>query len=168
MISLLPSSPASDTNGAFAIIALIADPVASKARLDELVAQAKANEESLAAANEAQKAAAADRAKAKDTLDSANQVLSNLVATNRARAERLTAREADLGDASAALRDRAAALDLAEKNSQQDLGARETAVAARETEVEALITKASVDAAAAATARAELERKLSQLKALAS
>lgn len=57
MISLLPNTTPSDTNGAFAVLALLSDPKAAKKRLEELVQHAKGAQEVLTAAQQTQIAA---------------------------------------------------------------------------------------------------------------
>jgi uncharacterized protein (DUF3084 family) len=54
MISLTPNSTPQDTNGAFAVLAVISDPAAAKKRLAELIDASKEFEAALKAAQEAE------------------------------------------------------------------------------------------------------------------
>lgn len=162
MISLMPTVSAQDTNGALAIVAMISDPAASKARLAELVAQAQANEKSTAEAIAAQKKAASDKAEAERIKEQASESL----AASQAAAADLAKKTTEHAALAESLSQREAAITAAELAAKNDLHDRETAIANRETETKAKFDKASADAAEAAKMRTDYEKKLTQLKAI--
>jgi hypothetical protein len=126
-----------------ALLKILADPVAHKARLDELVGQEKSTREQIAALN----AMAADTRR----LHSAAEA-TNIVSTNRKAA--LDAREAELDT-------RAAALEMTEATrSHQSLQRREAACLTRENVVAQAEKRLAKD-------RADLAGKSASIKGLA-
>jgi hypothetical protein len=163
MISLGSTGSAQDTGGAFALIALVSDPAGAKARLEELVAQAQANEKSLANAMEAQKKADADRVEADALLRQAN----DLVAAAQSAAADLAKKISDSAALDYSLSEREAAVAASELESKNSIRDRESAMAKLEAQTKALLYKATADADASAEMRAEYEAKLKKLKELA-
>jgi hypothetical protein len=139
--------PITDLHGAYddlsRLLAVIADPVQTKQRLDELIAQEAAAKEQIAALNE--------MAGETRRLNSAAQA-TTIVLNNRKTA--LDAREADLDT-------RAQALELTEgTRSHKALQRREAAVQARE-------EAAAREEKRLATVKTDLEGKLEKIKHLA-
>jgi hypothetical protein len=140
-----PSSPITNLhgNGADELLAILADPVLHKARLDELIVQEKAAKEQIAALNEM----------AGDTrrLHTAAQA-ATIVSNNRKTA--LDAREAELDE-------RAKSLEQLElTRSDKALRSREAAVKAREAAVKR-------EAERLAAIKTDLEGKHASIKGLA-
>lgn len=106
MISLLPNTTAADTNGAFAVLAVLGDKSAYKKALDDLVAQAKISQDALLNAQKAQKASEDIRAEAEAKLAEA--------------ADKLTKAQ----DAAAGLDTRAAALTVQINRQSEEHAAR--------------------------------------------
>jgi hypothetical protein len=138
-----PVDPHSSYADVSALLKILADPAAHKARLDELIAQETAAKEQIAALNDM----AADTRR----LHSAAEA-TNIVSTNRKAA--LDAREAELDT-------RAQALELTEATrSHKALQRREAAVQARE-------EAATREEKRLATVKTDLEGKHRSIKGLA-
>lgn len=164
MVALTPTSTPQDTNGVYAIIALISDATAAKKRLDELNKVAEDARTTLEQATAASRQAEADRratAKAVEDLKAREAQLDELharrVADLAARESALADHEADFQQMSAETKrqfsDRQTKLDAKEA----DLVARETALATRETDIAA-------KEAAASAAKLEWETKAAKVR----
>lgn len=142
MISLSPNVSPSDTTGLFNLIALISDPSAAKARLDELV-QAKVDVD-IVQASTAQLAsqAAADRQVSDAALTEAARIKNDLEQTLNVRAVQLEEMSTQLGLRQAALDDTEKRLvsltesfNSSSSSRSTELDARDASLAARESEV---------------------------------
>lgn len=162
MISLIPGTTPQDTNGTFAVLALLADPAVAKKRLDELVAAAKDAV--------AKRADLAEAQKANESRSAALDV----------RAKNADVRDAQLGrreDGIKAQEDALASTVVTHKQRvskfEADMVRRIAACAKRESEVERrerqLATseeKLSADRAKFDADRAALDRKIAKAKEL--
>lgn len=168
MFNLNPNVPPADLQGAFALLAVIADPKAAKAMLDKIALELKAVQETRDASQQAsdrakadelsatKKLAEADLARVKaEELSSKNQELLDGL-TNAKEASRVAKEEAE--QASSAVKAQSVEFAKQADVKTRELQAREEAVAHRERE--------AVEAALAARAlRAEYEEKLEKLRA---
>ncbi len=160
---LLPNTTAADTAGAFAIIALIADPQAAKARLDELnkaaadAAQALADAKSLSIENDKR---AADLVTAQDALQADRAALDRMA---QKFSEETARRNSELAEREAAVGGRETAAHEAEQENERvqvSFSAREARIAEQET--------ALSEREQAMTAReADYDARIARLKALA-
>lgn len=165
-VPLLPASSGLDTMGAYAIIALAADPKAAKTRLDQLVAEKQAALDALAKAQEeSEKAAAATAAVAQAKADTE---------AARKHAEANAAERAKLAGVANDLATRKAAVDDARAQLDQDIIARgakceerEQALLAREVAAEARERRLAEQEAAAKAAQADYESRRDRLLAAA-
>lgn len=168
MISLTPNSTPAETSALFALLAVIADPTAAKARLDELVAEKLAALDAVAEADGKLKAAEAAEAAGNDARDKAAlQHESGLVDIAEktteldARARKIALREAATSDMLATIG--AKEVDLTKQ--EADLTERAAAIVAREEEVVARETMAETLEAEAQALKTEYETKIAALKA---
>jgi hypothetical protein len=127
-----------------ALLQLLTDPVATKARLDELLAQEKATKEQIATLN----AMAAETRRLHGTARATEIVLENRKAALDKREEELEARSESISSTEAA-------------RSDSSLKRRELAVEARE-------NSAKAEAERLAAMRRDLEGRLGQIKKMAS
>jgi hypothetical protein len=132
----VPIPAASDFGPALAIMAMVADPEASKARLDQL---------------------AAASAECRSAIEQAAQAQKDLAAAKQAHDKTLAD---DAAAASAKLAQAQTAFDVACAARKRALDERESAIAERERQSKA-------DADAAATLKADLDRRLASIRAAA-
>jgi chromosome segregation ATPase len=150
MFSLTPTGTPADTANAYALLAVIADPVASKQRLDELSAEKQAALDATKAAQDAQAELVTQRAAVQAQYDEATKIRDDFDLTASARTKALDDREAQL-----------AAVQETNANHNDDLTARESALSEREAAVKA----AEADVATRETAVAKLETDTQALRA---
>lgn len=145
MISPVAGVTKADVNGAFAVLAVLADPDAAKARLEELTAEAQKASEAYGQAQAALAEASARIAEASDMLSRAGSAAE----ANAAEAKRLTEvstflarREADADARLRAVMDDRNTFNALSLEKTAELTARENAVAVREQEAASLMTEA--------------------------
>ena len=163
MFSLLPGSPPAETLGAYAVLALIADPAAAKKRLDELTKAAKAAADQGAEAStlHANATRLADEAKAMQT-DA--QATAERNAADRAELDKA---KADIAAQRADLEQRERQVAEEKKAQERDAAALARKITAHETAVAATQDRLAREAAALSDARLELEKRLTKLRELA-
>ena len=147
-ISLLPTSTGIDTMGAYAVLALLADPEAAKRRLDELVEEKTAAVAVLDAVRAERKKLETEKAEMRQLMAEANGVKdanrreADVIAFGRAdvdaRKQAVAKAEADLKERTRnferfASEQRTAA--AAAEATRKDLDAREKAIAAKEADI---------------------------------
>jgi hypothetical protein len=161
MISPVAGATQADMNGAFAVLAVMANPEAAKARLEELVSESERASQAYTQAQAAHAEATAKTQEASTLLAEAQAV----AAANEKEAQRLVALNTRLtaGESSLAQRTRAAAEDRATfdaivSDKKQELAEREAAVRAREEAAEATMTEGNA-------LKTEYEAKLAKLRA---
>ena len=166
MAAIIPPPNPADLHSVFALLSAIADPVASKKRLEELVEGTQETAVLAAKADAAAKEAATAKAAAERLLLDNQQVLAKIEQQNTQRAAELTNGLNDLGVQRNAFNENRAALDkaisetrLAHRNKEIELSSREQAVTVAERKLEAEQAKVS-------KLRADYEAKLSRLKAV--
>lgn len=157
MMSLLPNTPPTETTGAYAVLALIADPAAAKKRLDQLVAEKTAAQEALVKLNEATTASKREHAEVSARLVEAKDKLAEREAALAAGESRLANDRAALDDAKklhAAARDDFAtrSADLVARENQHAVKVRGDNIALQRREAlvqekEANLTKLEADLA---------------------
>lgn len=170
MISLTPSTTPQDTNGAFALFALLTDPAAAKKRLDELTAAAKVHQEAL---TKAQNAQVALDAKEKDLIKREAD-LPGLRTALAAREAKLTAREKIADEAHIDVTERDVALTAAERahtakveEKRLEWAKREAAIVSAEREAAAKLAEAFAQHNAAMQLKSTYEQRLAKITAAA-
>lgn len=160
MISLMPATTAQDTSGAFAVLALLADPAAARKRLDELVSTARDLE-----------AKRAELTEAKKEHEARSVALQSRAKNADAWEKRLEQREAaikgaedDLSAKVAAHNERAATAESEISRRTNALTKRESDAQRREQEVAARETNLAADRAKFDEDRAALDRKLAKAR----
>lgn len=160
MISLLPNTTAQDTTGAFAVLAVLADPKAAQKRLQDLVEAAQKHE---AAINEHGKVVEA-AVKAKAEADAARAAIADREAAVKTREDDIVALERQLADREAAIKgkeDAIAKADAENRAAVAELAAKAAADAKTAAEMKA---QASADRDAAASLKYDYEQKIARIK----
>lgn len=162
--------PPAATNETFALLTIIADPEKHKAALDALAEKSAVGQKLFDEARASLKQAADDRSAAKQARDEAQRVSARHAQT----AATLEAQAKQLSDHAAVLAKRQIDIETYEKQvnaaadkKHADLTAREANLVKRETEQAERIVKTRVDAASVAEAKADLEKRLDILRAIA-
>lgn len=166
MISLHPTGSPAETNAAYTLLAIIADPDAAKKRLDDLVAEKKAAHE---AANNAK--ASAEEAKshhdgAAAKLAEAKRISGEFDRNHEARTQSLDDRHKTLVGTDERLKKFEAQTAAYEKEMVQTITAREDAVKIREADVGKREVALRLDETAAQELKETYQRKVDAFRAM--
>lgn len=159
-ISLLPNSTSLDTLGAYAVLALIADPEAAKKRLDELITEKQAAIDARAEASEVSRNANRDRQDAERLLADAQ----DLGEKNAARKKRLDEWEEKLKVTAKDLNMRESELAKASQKAKSEMDDHNTSMAQREKVVTDRLKAAEELMAQATEMKADYESKIDSLR----
>lgn len=136
MISLHSTGSPAETNAAYTLLAIIADPDAAKKRLDELVSEKTAAQEAMDGARATTEEAKTVRKEAVAKLAEATRLHADMTANHEIRTKQLDERHEFLVAKDTRLTNYEAAVAAREKELGEPLAAREQAIANREAAAE--------------------------------